>query len=171
MSEGRIRVLLADDHELARQGLRRVLELEQDLEVVGEASSAEEALELVASLSPDIVLMDIKMPTSNGLEATREIKKRGLVGEVIILSMYDEYLTQAIEAGAGGYLVKDVRREELVNTIRRVHKGEMGWLLKAYSPPLPLSRRPSGTSKRRSDSVVQACRIISLARVFPNHPP
>ena len=123
--EGPIRVFIVDDHEMVRSGLRRMLELEKDLEVVGEAGSAEEALRLVEDLIPHIILMDIKMPNVNGLAATRHFKSRGLPGEVIILSLYEEYLAQAVEAGAGGYLVKDVKREELVDAIRRVAQGDL----------------------------------------------
>ena len=125
MVEKRVRVLLVDDHELVSQGVRRMLELEEDMEVVGEASNGEEALVQAAALSPDVILMDIQMPGSNGLEATRKLKERGLPGEILIVSMYKEYLAQAIESGAAGYLVKDVKREELVNAIRRVREGEL----------------------------------------------
>lgn len=121
----RITVLPVDDHELARQGLRRMLELESDLEVVGEASSAEEALERVAALTPDIILMDINMPIINGLEATRMLRESGSPSRVIILSLHQEFLAEAIEAGAGGYLTKDMKREELISAIRRVSKGEV----------------------------------------------
>ena len=83
-----IRVLLVDDHELARRGLRRMLELDADIHVVGEASNADEALGLVEDVSPDVVMMDIQMDSINGLEATRLLKDRGFAGAVIILSMY-----------------------------------------------------------------------------------
>ena len=118
-----IRVFIVDDHEMVRVGLRRMLELEQDIKVVGEAGSAEEALRLLEALSPHVILMDIKMPNVNGLDATRRLKSLGLPGEVIVLSLYEEYLDQAIEAGAAGYLVKDVKRYELVNAIRTVWEG------------------------------------------------
>ena len=119
-----IRVFLVDDHEMARHGLRRMLELDPGLEVVGEASDAEEALAQVPQFSPDIILMDIKMPNINGLEATRRLKERQIPGEVIMLSLYEEYMGQALEMGASGYLIKDVKQPELVSAIRRVFQGE-----------------------------------------------
>lgn len=124
-AQERITVLPVDDHELARQGLRRMLELESDLVVVGEASNAEEALERVAALTPDVILMDINMPIINGLEATRMLRESGSPSRVIILSLHREFLAEAIEAGAGGYLTKDMKREELISAIRRVSKGEV----------------------------------------------
>ena len=123
--EERIRVFIVDDHEMVRVGLRRMLEMEDDLEVVGEAGSADEALGLVEVLSPNVILMDIKMPNVNGIDATRHLKSRGIQGEIIVLSLYEEYLAQAIEAGATGYLVKDVKREELVDAIRRAAQGNL----------------------------------------------
>ena len=105
-----IRVFLVDDHEMAREGLRRMLQLEHDIEVVGEAADAEEVLLQVEVLNPDVILMDIKMPTINGLEATRLFKEREVAGEIVVLSLHSEYLAQAVEAGAAGYLVKDVKR-------------------------------------------------------------
>ena len=125
MANNRIRVLLVDDHELARQGLRRMLELSKDIEVVGEASMGEEALELAETLLPNVVLMDIKMPGANGLETICRIVDGNLAGGVIILSMYEEYLPQAIEAGAAGYLVKDAKQQEVISAIRRANKGEL----------------------------------------------
>ncbi len=119
-----IRVLLVDDHEFAREGLRRMLEVEPGIEVVGEASGGQEALSLVDPLAPDVVLMDIKMPDMNGLEATRLVKERSTC-EVVVLSLWDEYLAQAMEAGAVGYLTKDVKRTELATAVRRVHNGEL----------------------------------------------
>ena len=123
--EESIRVFIVDDHDMVRAGLHRMLDMEQDIEVVGEASSAEEALRHVELLTPHVILMDIKMPNVNGLDATRHLKSRGLPGEVLVLSLYEEYLAQAVEAGASGYLVKDVKREELVEAIRRVARGDL----------------------------------------------
>jgi len=120
-----IRVLLVDDHEMAREGLRRLLDLEPAIQVVGEASDGQEVVSQVQSLSPDVILMDVQMPTVNGIDVTRLIKRSGMGGKVIVLSFIDGYLAQAIEAGAEGYLTKDVRRDELVDAIRRVHQGEL----------------------------------------------
>jgi len=100
-----------------------MLELEDDIEVVGEAGEAKEAFTKVEQLSPDIVLMDIKMPGIDGVELTRQIKQKQPDCNIIMLTLYDEYLTQAIEAGAVGYLLKDIKREELVRAIRAVREG------------------------------------------------
>ena len=118
-----IRILVVDDHQVVREGLRHMLELEADIEVVGEASDAKEALTQVESLSPEIILMDIKMPGVDGIELTRQLKEKQPSCNIIMLTLYDEYLTEAIEAGAVGYLLKDVKREELVRAIRAVHQG------------------------------------------------
>ena len=118
-----IRILLVDDHQVVREGLRRMLELETDMEVVGEAGDAEETLAQVELLSPEIILMDIKMPGVDGIELTRKLKKKQPSCNIIMLTLYDEYLADAIEAGAIGYLLKDVKRDELVRAIRTVHQG------------------------------------------------
>ena len=118
-----IRILMVDDHQVVREGLRRMLELEADMEVVGEAGDAKEALAQVESLSPEVILMDIKMPGVDGIELTRQVKQKHPSCNVIMLTLYDEYLTEAIEAGAAGYLLKDIKREELIKAIRTVHEG------------------------------------------------
>ena len=118
-----IRILLVDDHQVVREGLRRMLELEADMEVVGEASGAQEALTQVDLLSPEVILLDIKMPGMDGIELTRRLKEKQPNCNIIMLTLYDEHLTEAIEAGAVGYLLKDVKREELVRAIRAVHQG------------------------------------------------
>jgi len=120
-----IRILVVDDHQVVREGLCRMLELEADMEVVGEASDAKEALTQVELLSPEVILMDIKMPGIDGIELTRRLKERKLPGNIIMLTLYDEYLAQAMEAGAAGYLLKDTRRAELAQAIRQVHHGEV----------------------------------------------
>ncbi len=117
------RIFLIDDHEVVRDGLQRMLELEDDFEVVGEAGDAREALSGVESLSPEIVLMDIKMVGTNGIQLTRQLKEKKPDLNIIMLTLYDEYLTQAIEAGAVGYLLKDIKREELIRAIRAVKEG------------------------------------------------
>lgn len=120
-----IRVLLVDDHPVVRQGLRRMLDLEEDMEVVGEAASGEEALAQIEAISPSTVLMDIRMAGMSGIEVIRQIKERYPEIDFIVLTLYgDQYLTQAIEAGATGYLVKDVGGEELIRAIRAVHRGQ-----------------------------------------------
>lgn len=120
-----IRVLLVDDHTVVRQGLRRMLELEEDMEVVAEATNGEEALDKIPISSPNVILMDIRMPGMDGIETIRHIKERYPEKSVIALTLYGEqYLAPAIEAGAVGYLVKDVGNEELIGAIRAVHQGK-----------------------------------------------
>lgn len=118
-----IKILLVDDHHVVCEGLRRMLELEEDIQVVGECSSAEEAFSQVERLSPDIVLMDVRMPGMSGVEATRGLKERQPSCQIIMLTMFSDYLAEAIEAGAVGYLLKDIRRDELIRAIRGVYHG------------------------------------------------
>ena len=118
-------MLLVDDHEAIRQGLRHILDLETDIHVVGEASDGQEALAKIHSMSPDIILMDLRMPTMGGLDAMRLLKHKGLLQKVLVVSIYRQFFIQALELGVGGYLDKDVRRDELVGAIRRVHQGEL----------------------------------------------
>lgn len=124
--EEKIKILLVDDHTLVREGFAKMLELEQDLIVAGQASNCEEALKQAGTLNPDIVLMDIRLPGKNGIETTKIIKERFPKVEVIILSMYDEdeYVFESIKAGASGYVLKDISKDELVRAIRVVHSGE-----------------------------------------------
>ncbi|MFC1984069.1 response regulator [Chloroflexota bacterium] len=118
-----IRILIVDDHQVVREGLCRMLELEADMKVVGEASDAKEALTQSELLSPEVILLDIKMPGVDGIELTQQLKGKQPSCNIIMLTLYDEYLAEAIEAGAVGYLLKDVKREELVRAIRAVHQG------------------------------------------------
>jgi DNA-binding NarL/FixJ family response regulator len=123
-----IRVLLADDQALVRAGLRAMLETQDDIEVVGEAGDGEDALRLAASLLPDVVLMDIRMPGIDGLEATRRIvADEGLAGvRVVVVTTFDldEYVYEALRAGASGFLVKDTEPLDLLRGIRAVAAGE-----------------------------------------------
>jgi NarL family two-component system response regulator LiaR len=123
---GKIRVLLADDHALVRQGTRELLEREGDIAVVAEAGDGEEAVQLASSHRPDVVLMDVAMPKVNGIEATRRIKQDYPTIAVLVLSAYDDdqYVFALLEAGAAGYVLKDVHASELVKAVRAVHSGE-----------------------------------------------
>ncbi|GMU09999.1 response regulator transcription factor [Corallococcus caeni] len=121
-----IRLVLADDHALVRQGLRSLLELTPDLRVVGEAADGEEALRKVAELNPDVVLMDVRMPRMTGLEALRALRRTDPERRVVLLTTFDEdtALIEALRAGVQGFLLKDVSLEELAEAIRRVASGQ-----------------------------------------------
>lgn len=123
---GPIRIVVADDHTLLRNGIRAIIEDQPDIQVVGEAEDGREALRLARQLRPNVILMDIAMPLLNGLEATRQIKREHPEINVLVLTMYDheEYFWQVIEAGASGYLVKRAAASELVSAIRAVSQGE-----------------------------------------------
>lgn len=120
-----IRVIVVDDEALVREGLRAIAELEGDIEVVGEASDGEEAVELTGALRPDVVLMDVRMPGVDGIEATRRILAGTQPPRVIVLTTFDrnEYVYEAMKAGASGFLLKDVRRGQLADAIRAVTTG------------------------------------------------
>ena len=122
----KIRIVLADDHVILRQGTRQLLEHESDMEVVGEASDGAEAVQLVSKLKPDIVIIDVAMPGMNGIEATKKIKEILPGTKILVLTGYDydEYIFSLLEIGAAGYLLKDVSGDELVGAIRAVYMGE-----------------------------------------------
>ena len=120
-----IRLLLVDDQRLMRDGLRILLELETDFEVAGEAEDGARALEAYQQLQPDVVLMDIRMPVMDGVEATRRLRETDPNAKVIILTTFDDnaYIFEGLRAGALGYLLKDVSGEELADAIRKVAAG------------------------------------------------
>jgi DNA-binding NarL/FixJ family response regulator len=121
-----IRVLIAEDQALVRDGLQMMLAAEADIEVVGEAADGREALELVRRLGPDVVLLDVRMPELNGIDATRRLTAAGSPVRVLVLTTFDldEYVYEAMRAGASGFLLKDARREQLAAAIRTVVEGE-----------------------------------------------
>ncbi len=121
-----IKILVADDHPIVRYGLRCLLEEQDDFRVLGEASNGLEAVERARELQPDIILMDIRMPELDGLEAMRRIRDENPGPKIIVLTTYDsdDYIFEAIEAGAKGYILKDAPREEVFRALRAVHHGE-----------------------------------------------
>jgi len=122
----KIKILLVDDHPIMRDGIRALLDLHNDIEIVGEASEGKEAIEKVQDPAPDIVVMDIAMPGMDGLEATRRIRKKKPKVKVIVLTQHDnrEYILACIKAGAAGFVPKGALGSDLVAAIRAVHKGE-----------------------------------------------
>ena len=155
-----IRVLLADDQELSRFGFRMILTEEDDIEVVGEASDGEEAVELAARFRPSVVLMDIRMPVTDGIEATKRIVAADSEVRVLAITTFDldEYAFGALQAGASGFLLKDVRPSELVAAVRTVASGDAvvspritRRLLDKYARPLV---PPGGDGARRASAVV-----------------
>jgi DNA-binding NarL/FixJ family response regulator len=143
----RITVLLADDHMILREGLRKLLELDDDLEVIGEAEEGLQAVSLAKKLHPSVVLMDIEMPLQNGLEATRQVLEALPVTKVIILSAYSnkEYVRSAIQSGATGFLLKQTSAHEVCRAVREVQEGKTFFCsafserIIPFSPQLPES--------------------------------
>ena len=121
----KITVMLAEDHTIVRQGIRTLLEAEKDLNVVGEADNGRQAVQMAKRLRPDVIVMDIGMPSLNGLEATRQISRQIPKSKVVVLSSYsdDEYVQQLTAAGATGYLIKTTASQDLVMAIREAKKG------------------------------------------------
>ena len=122
----KIRVVLADDHRMMREGIRALLEREDDIEVVGEAADGREAVRLATQLCPDVVVMDVSMPLLNGIEATRQIRRDCPGTRVLTLTVHEsrDYVAQLLAAGASGYIIKRAGGDELVSAIRAVQRGE-----------------------------------------------
>jgi len=159
-----ITVLLADDHMLVRQGLRALLETEEGIQVVGEAATGRQAVQMARNLLPDVVVMDIAMPLLNGLEATRQICKELPSAKVVILSSHsdDEYVFQLAQAGAIGYLVKQTAATELIKAIREAQRGNayfspaisrrmLSQYRESFTPGQPVRIRGNSLTSRESE--------------------
>src|SRR5690348_949635 len=157
-----ITTLIVDDHTLFRDGLRRVLDHESDIEVVGEASDARTALELVRDFRPNVVLMDIGMPGLSSFEAARLIEKTSPATRLIFLTMYEdeEYLLQCLEVGAAGYVLKDAPATQLINAVREVSHGRkylspqvLDKLVGGAHPGIPGLARSSALTPREREVI------------------
>ncbi len=149
-------VLIADDHELVRDGFKRLLDYQEDFEVVGEVSDGWEAVELCRNLKPDLVLMDVRMPQMDGLEATGTIKAEQPEISVLVITTYEnaDYLLEAIKAGAAGYVLKDASNQRLLSAMRRALEGESPvdqelatQLIKRLASEAPQSAEPPMTER------------------------
>jgi DNA-binding NarL/FixJ family response regulator len=161
-----ISLLLVDDESLIRRGIKALLKLEPDLEVVGEAENGQIALNLVKSLQPDVVLMDIRMPIMDGVAATREICQQFPQTKVLVLTTFadEEYVGQALHYGAFGYLLKDTPSEELAQSIRSVHKGyiQLGPGLGKVMAQLPvLSKSPPPGWSELTSREIEILKLIA----------
>jgi DNA-binding NarL/FixJ family response regulator len=167
-AEARIRVLLVDDHEVVRRGLHAFLDSEPDLEVVGDASGGEEALELYAQLAaegrqPDVVLMDLKMTPLDGIETTRRIRKRHPSSQVVALTSFGEHerVNAALAAGASGYLLKDADPDEIAAAVKAAHRGELS-LDAAVTRPLLDSLRKESEGSVTSKLTTREREVLQL---------
>lgn len=122
----KINVVIADDHSLMRQGLKQIIELEEDMSVIGQATNGAEAIEVIKKLKPDVVLMDINMPVLNGLQAIQAIKDADIDSKIIVLTIHEdrEYLFKTLQMGAEGYVLKDAEAGILISAIRNVFRGQ-----------------------------------------------
>ena len=166
-----IRVVISDDHDLFRRGLRMVLEAEEDIAVVAEAGDGQEAVARVEELAPDVVLMDVRMPRMGGIEATRLIRQLFPTTRIIVLTVSDEQddLYGAVKAGANGYLLKEVSIEEVADAVRDVYAGESlisaalaSKLLAEFSAPPKAVDDHAPTSPRLTDREVNVLKLVAL---------
>ncbi len=167
-----VRVVIADDQALVRGGFRMILDSRNDIQVAGEAGDGAEAVALVERETPDVVLMDVRMPAVDGIEATRRIVASGSQARIIILTTYDvdEYVFSALRAGASGFLLKDVRPQDLVEAIHIVARGDAllapsvtRRLLERFGDALPESTDPAGDLDELTERELEVLRLVALA--------
>ncbi len=169
MTQIKIRLLLVDDQQIIRQGLRSLLEAKPDLEVVGEAENGQQALTQVETLHPDVVLMDVRMPVMDGVAATRLIHQQFSQTKVLVLTTFDddEYVSQAMRLGARGYLLKDTRSDDLAAAIRAIHSGYTqlgpGLIEKVIAPsPSTLPSQPTSLPLELAGLTAREREVLSL---------
>lgn len=164
----KIRVLIVDDHAVLRAGLRTLLNLQSDMEVVGEAAEGLEALEKVKRLEPDLVLMDISLPGMEGLEATKKLRKTYPNIKVLVLTMHEDrrYLYSALKAGASGYVVKRAADTELIDAIRAAYRGDVFLHPSMAKFVAEDYVEQAGTEKGLSDREREVLRLIAEGRTY-----
>ena len=156
-----IRIMMVDDHQVVREGLGRMLELEPDMKVVAEASNADEAIRQVRVVDPDVIIMDIQMPGMDGIELTRRLTKDRPELKILVLTLYEDYLPEAIAAGAVGYLRKDLGRWELAQAIRTASEGRAPLYLNLEKDSLMKIIHPEGGRKVFSERESSIMRCVA----------
>ncbi len=162
-----IKVLMADDHPLARAGIRKFLEKEADIQVVGEASSGEEALQMVEEMAPDVLLLDMEMPGMKGLEVARTLKEKQSPTRVLALSTYDnkQFILGLLSSGAAGYLVKEEVPETIIEAVRGVARGEQGWVSRKIAAQMASwVQMGSSESGGLTEREVEVLRLIAAGK-------
>jgi DNA-binding NarL/FixJ family response regulator len=165
----RLRVVLVDDHPIVRSGIKMLLERADDIDVVGEGASGQDALRLVASLAPDVLLLDMEMPDTSGVEVARELRARGAPVKVLALSAYDDehYIIELLATGAAGYLTKEEALDTIVDAVRGVARGEEGWFSRRAAARMAAwTRRADPAANRLTERETDVLRL--LARGWSN---
>ena len=161
---GPIRIIIADDHMMVREGLKQLLELDGNIEVVGQASEGEKCLELVKQLQPDVVLLDINMPNMNGLQALQKMRLKNEKQKILMLTIHNEveYLLRAVELGANGYVLKDSESEVLKKAIHTVYRGET-YIEPTLTPEMKerMKRDKSTTSEPLTNREVDVLKLVA----------
>jgi DNA-binding NarL/FixJ family response regulator len=169
----RIKVFIVDDHLIVRQGITSMLEVEKGIQVVGQASNAQDTLSQITKVVPDIILMDLRMPGVDGIQLTTMVRNALPSCKVIVLTLYDQYVGEAMRAGARGYLLKDITLEDLVDSIKRVYRGEQVYdnrirptIKIDYEEKLEREKKdlPSVEAKETSGDTLST--LLDQARVF-----
>jgi len=153
----KIRILIADDHSIVREGLKKLLELENDFEVIGQASNGVETIERVKELKPDVLLLDINMPIMNGIKALKKLKEDGIDTKVVILTIHEdrEYLLETMQIGASGYILKDSDSASFFKAIRDAYNGEAYIQPKLAAELIREINRPRGTRTKNENELTQ----------------
>jgi DNA-binding NarL/FixJ family response regulator len=158
-----IRVVIADDHPVARAGIRKFLEKEPDLQVIAEASTGEEAIRLVGELSPDVLLLDMELPGMRGTEVARKLKELKSPVRVLALSTYDnrQYILGLLASGAAGYLIKEEVPETIIEAVRGVARGEQGWVSRRVAAKMTVWLQGDGTKEGElTEREVEVLRLV-----------
>jgi DNA-binding NarL/FixJ family response regulator len=167
MSKGTTtRVVLADDHDVVRQGLKRLLDRAPEIEVVGEASDGLEALESVKELQPDVLLLDIEMPVMDGIEVARRLQESNVEVRILVLSAYDdrEYIRALLDIGVSGYLVKGEETAKIVEAVRGVAQGQKGWVSPQIRKKLEKMQDPMFKQNTLSNRDLQILRMVAAGK-------